>query len=111
EYPYSRFAALAELRVADCLLMQGKHAEAISAYRQFVRGRPSHRQVPFARFKVAEAYYEQMPEDWLLSPPAHERDQGPTRDALQQLRGFIVDYPEDARVPKAQDMVRAALAL
>ena len=40
-YPYTRFAALAELRVADCLFKDGKYAEAIQAYEAFVRYRPS----------------------------------------------------------------------
>src|SRR5262245_31357627 len=34
-YPYTRFAALADLRVADCLYRDGKYAEAIQAYEQF----------------------------------------------------------------------------
>ena len=111
KYPYSRFAALAELRVADCQFIQAKYAEAIQAYRQFVRRRPAHAEVPYAHFRIAESYFEQIPEDWLLAPPAHERDQGPTRDALRQLRRFIVDYPEDPRLPLANDMARQALAL
>jgi len=111
EYPYSRYAALAELRVADCLLIQETYTEAITAYEAFVRARPSHAEVPYARFKVSEAYFLQIPEDWLLGPPAHERDQGPTRQALTKLRRFIVDYPEDARVAAAREMSRQALAL
>jgi outer membrane protein assembly factor BamD len=110
-YPYSRFAALAELRVADCLFMQGKYSEAIQAYRQFGRHRPSHRQVPYARFRLAESYVEQIPEDWFLSPPPHELDQGPTREALSQIRRFLVDFPDDVHVPRARSMARHALSV
>ena len=111
EYPYSRFAALAELRVADCKFKQSQWAEAITAYRQFVRFRPSHDQISYARFRVAQAHFEQIPSEWFLSPPTHERDQGPTNDALRQLRRFILDFPEDDRVEEAQDMVRRCLKL
>lgn len=111
EYPYSRYAALAELRIADCLLDQDKAPEAIAAYRRFVRNRPSHDEVPYARFKIAEAYYKQIPDEWLLSPPSYERDQGPTREALRQLRRFILDFPEDERIEEANEMVRASLEL
>jgi len=31
-YPYTRFAALAELRAADCMYKDGKYTEAIQAY-------------------------------------------------------------------------------
>lgn len=111
EYPYSRYAALAELRIADCLLDQDKAPEAIAAYRRFVRNRPSHDEVPYARFKIAEAYFEQIPDEWLLSPPSYERDQGPTREALRQLRRFILDFPEDERISQANDMVQSSLEL
>jgi len=111
EYPYSRYAALSELRIADCLLDQDKAPEAIAAYRRFVRNRPSHDEVSYARFKIAEAYFKQIPDEWLLSPPSYERDQGPTREALRQLRRFILDFPEDERVEQANDMVRSSLEL
>ncbi len=110
-YSYSRYAALAELRVADCMLIQDKYVEAISAYREFIRTRPSHPEIPYAEYKIAEAYVKQIPDDWLLSPPAHQRDQGPTRRALQQLRHYIMEYPSHDRVPNAKKLARRALAL
>lgn len=109
EYPYSRYAALAELRIGDCELIQNHHTEAIQAYRSFVRNRPAHAQVPYAHFKIAESYYRQIPSDFFLSPPPHERDQSPTRNALRQLRRFLLDYPESEYVDEAREMVRAAL--
>jgi outer membrane protein assembly factor BamD len=111
DFPYSRYAALAELRIADCLLMQDKHAEAIAAYRRFVRNRPSHDEIPYARYKIAQAYYEQIPSEFFLSPPAEQLDQGATREALRQLRRFILDFPDDSRVEDANGMVREALRM
>lgn len=111
EFPYSRYAAISELRIADCQLEGARFREAISTYRKFVRNRPAHNQVPYARFKIADAHYREIPSEWLLSPPAYERDQGPTRDALRQLRRYIVDYPDDENVEAANEMVRSALTL
>lgn len=111
DFPYSRFAALAELRIADCLLRRKKYAKAIRAYRQFVQKRPSHNQIPYARFKVAHAHFEQIPGEWLLSPPAYERDQAPTRQALRELRKFLRDFPDDPRAPEAREMQQRALQL
>lgn len=109
KFAYSRFAALAELRLADCGFISGRYTEAISSYRAFVRNRPSHAEVPYARFKVAEAYYEQIPSDLLFLVPGEEKDQSPTRDALRELRRFILDYSEDPRVNRANKMVKAAM--
>ena len=109
EYPYSRYAALAELRIADCNVIQNNYTEAIRGYRSFVRHRPAHPEVPYARFKIAEAYYRQIPSDFFLSPPPYERDQSPTRNALRQLRRFLLDHPESEHADEAREMVRAAL--
>jgi outer membrane protein assembly factor BamD len=102
---------LAELRVADCMHKDGKYAEAIQAYEAFIRYRPSHTEVSYARFMVALCYYEQIPSDWLLAPPAHEREQRPTHDALRLLRRFIVDFPNDPLVGRAQRMAQDAIKL
>jgi outer membrane protein assembly factor BamD len=110
EYPYSRYAALAELRIADCHLIQNQYTEAIRAYRAFVRARPAHADVPYAQFKIAEAYFRQIPGEFFLSPPPWERDQAPTRSALRELRQFILDNPESEYIDEAREMVRAALA-
>lgn len=111
EFSYSRYAALSELRLADCMLKQSKFPEAVQAYQQFVRQRPSHADVPYARYKVAECYFKQIPEDFFLAPPAEERDQAPTRTALEEIRRFLLDFPDDSRAASARDMARRALAL
>lgn len=110
-YPYSRFAALAELRAADCMFAQDKFAEAIQAYQQFTRFRPSHGEVPYAEFQVAASYHQQIPTSWLLSPPAHERDQHNTHEALRLLRRFILDHPNHPLVARAQKMAVGTVEL
>ena len=110
EYPYSRYSALAELRIADCHVIQNQHTEAVRAYRSFVRHRPAHPDVPYAQFKIAEAYFRQIPSEFFLTPPPHQRDQGSTRSALRQLRRFLLDYPSDERVERAREMLAETLA-
>lgn len=111
EFPYSRFAALSELRIGDCQFKNESYPEAIQTYRQFVRIRPSHKEVPYARFRIAEAYYNQIPGGWFMTPPSHERDQSAARDALIQLRRFVVDYPDDQRVPDAKKLMERCMSL
>ena len=110
EFPYSRFAALSELRIGDCQFKNEAYPEAIQTDRQFVRIRPSHKEIPYARFRIAEAYYNQIPGGWFMTPPTHERDQSAARDALIQLRRFVVDYPNDQRVPDANKLMGECMA-
>ena len=111
EFPYSRFAALAELRIGDCQFKNEAYPEAIQTYRQFVRVRPSHKEIPYARFRIAESYYNQIPGGWFMTPPSSERDQSAARDALIQLRRFVVDYPDDQRVPDANKLMDKCMSL
>lgn len=111
EYPYSRYAALAELRHADCELRQSRYTEAIRAYRSFVRARPTHEEVDTASFSVALAYFRQIPDDFFLSPPPEERDQAATRSALRVVRQFLEDYPDSDHVEEAQRVEHRVLEL
>ena len=110
-YPYTRYAALSELREADCLAIQDKHAEAIEIYQRFARVRASHEDVPYARFKAAESQVEQIPSEWFLSPPAHERDLRAARDALKDLRRFLLDFPDSVHSAEATEMEKKVLIL
>lgn len=111
QFPYSRFAALAELRVADCKFNEGHYIEAIEAYNQFVRYHPSHLEVPYARYMAARAHFEQIPSEWLLSPPTYERDQYYVQQSLRLFRRFILDFPEDPLVPPARRYAYEAIEL
>jgi outer membrane protein assembly factor BamD len=110
-YPYTRFAALAELRAADCLYKDAKYTEAIQAFEQFIRYRPSHVEVPYARFMVALCNYQQIPGEWFLSPATFEREQHFTRESLRLLSRFVVDYPHDPLVGRANRMAHHAIRL
>ena len=109
EFPHSRYAALADLRVGDCQMVSESYAEAVQTFQSFVRYRPSHTLVPYARFRIAEAHFEQIPSDWFLAPPSFERDLGDAKDALRHLRRFVLDHPEDENAPAARRMAQRAL--
>ncbi|MGF1464553.1 MAG: outer membrane protein assembly factor BamD [Sandaracinaceae bacterium] len=111
EYPYSRFAALSELRLADCHLQQNRPIRAIQAYRAFIRARPGHPDIEYAEFKVASAYVKQIPGGFFLAPPPQERDQTATREALSALRSFINDHPDSEYLEEAQEMFQRVIRL
>lgn len=111
EYPYSRYAALAELRRADCELEQAHYTEAIRAYRSFMRQRPTHPDVDDASFAIAKAYFRQIPNEFFLSPPPEERDQASARSALRAVRQFLREFPDSEHVEEARQIERQVLAL
>jgi outer membrane protein assembly factor BamD len=91
-YGYTRYARLAELRIADAKYRQKEYAEAVSAYRDFVHDHPNDPEVPYARYKITKALYQDTEPQFLLAP-LEERDLVNVLDAYDSIREMIGDYP------------------
>lgn len=105
KYSYSKFAKLAELRIADADFEQEKFAEAIRGYRQFVHDhRSDPEEVAYARGRIAEAQYKQISDAFLL-PTADERDQAVILDAFKELKGYVHDYPDGKESERLKELL------
>jgi len=109
-FPYSRYAAQSELRLADCEFADESFAEAAASYRRFMRLHPSHADIDHAAFRRGKSFYELIPSDWFLVPPSHERDMSATRDALRELRGFLRQFSDSDLAEDAEELARDCLA-
>lgn len=92
KYGYSRYARLADLRIADAQYHQEKYPEAIGTYKGFVHDYPNDPEVPYARYKIAKALYEQSSQSLLL-PPLEERDLATIHDAHSTIQALLQDFP------------------
>jgi outer membrane protein assembly factor BamD len=105
KYSYSKYARLAELRIADADLAQEKYADAVREYRQFVHDhRSDPDEVSYARSKIAESEYSQIGESILLAA-SEERDQAVVYDAYKELRGYVHDYPDSKESKHMRDLL------
>ena len=73
KFPYSKYAALADLRSADTQFQRAKFSEAIDGYRNFLKYHPNHAEGPYAMLQIGESYFEQIPDDWFFLPPSAVR--------------------------------------
>lgn len=107
-FPYSRYAVLAELRMADAEFGAGHYLQAIDGYKLFIKFHPTHDKVVdgYAAFRIGEAYLEMLPSDWFILPPSHEKDQSATSDAHRELAKFLKKYPKSPYVPEAREALR-----
>jgi outer membrane protein assembly factor BamD len=92
-FPYTRYARLAELRLADIDFEQEKFSDAITAYREFVQNHKTDTDVEYARYRLTKALFNDI-DDTILLPPAEERDQATTAEAHKELRLFEHDFPK-----------------
>jgi outer membrane protein assembly factor BamD len=106
-FPYSKYAVLAELRLADAEFGAESYIEAIDAYRLFIKFHPTHEMVAngYAQFKIGEGYARQLSGDFWLFPPGAEKDQSSTEDAGNELKSFLDKYPDSPYRDKAKEIL------
>ena len=111
KFPFSKFAVLAELALADTQFDKGSYTEAADGYKQFIRLHPTHEKVAdgYAAFRIGECSYKDMPDDVWILPPSYEKDQAPVGDALRDLDDFLKKYPDSPYVKNAVPLRREAL--
>ncbi len=102
-FPYSKYAVLAEMGMADAEFGAGHYLQAIDGYKLFIKFHPTHDMTinGYASYRIGEAYYKMLPGDWWLLPPSHEKDQSATADAHRQLESFLSKYPKSPFREKA----------
>jgi outer membrane protein assembly factor BamD len=105
-FPYSKYAVLADLRMADAAFGAEAYAEAVDAYKMFIKFHPTHEMVEngYAAFRIAQGYEKMLPDDWFLVPPAYEKDMSSALDAARELASVIRNYPRSQYVPKAKEL-------
>lgn len=84
-YPYSEYAVLAELAIADAYFLDDAYEEALSYYRDFTDLHPQNEKVPYAIYRAALCH-----ERRIESP---NRDQTATRQALEFLDVLLANHP------------------
>ena len=102
QYPYSKYAALGELKLGDAQFLQGKYIEALGAYEDFERLHPDNDAVPYAIYQQGMCYFMRM--------HGIDRDQTPTIQTIQTLARLVEMYPGSkyaamgqARIAEAQN--------
>lgn len=108
KFPFSKYAALADLRVADAKYGQQQFAEAAEAYAQFVQLHPTHEDVDYAEYRIGESYFRDAPGEFALFPPAAEKDLRQVRKASEALHKFETKHPKSKHLPEARKLLAEA---
>ena len=106
-FPYSKYAVLSELRIADAEFGAGHSLQAIDSYKMFIKFHPTHEMVQngYCSFRIGESYVKMLPGDWWLLPPSHEKDQSATYDASRVLAKFSKRFPNSPYRKRAVKML------
>ena len=108
KFPFSKYAALSELRLADAKFDQDRFVEAADAYGQFLKLHPTHEEADYAAFRIGLSHWRDGPSDFVLFPPSHEKDLSQVRDAAKALQDFLKTYPSSKYRPEAESILAQA---
>jgi outer membrane protein assembly factor BamD len=86
-YPFSKYAVLAELKIADSNYHLQQYEEAIYAYEEFERLHPRNEAIPYVLYQIGRCYFDQI--------GTIDRDQTPARKAYETFRRLDKQFPND----------------
>ena len=100
EHPYSPEARRATVMAAYAYYRAGKTPEAIATAERYVSLHPGTKEAPLAHHIIASAYVDDI--------KGPNRDQTPTRKALEQLKILKTRYPDSEYSVNADNRIRIA---
>ena len=86
-YPFSKYAILAELKIADSNYHLKKYEEAIFAYEEFEKLHPRNEAVPYVIYQIGRCYFDQI--------DTIDRDQTPARKAYETFQRLNKQFPDN----------------
>jgi outer membrane protein assembly factor BamD len=100
-YPFSKYAILAELKIADSHFHLDQYAEAVMAYEEFEQLHPRNEATPYVIYQTGRCYYNQI--------DTIDRDQTPAKKALEIFRRLIRRYPQEPYSQQARSHITKCL--
>ncbi|MFC1857869.1 outer membrane protein assembly factor BamD [Thermodesulfobacteriota bacterium] len=100
-YPFSKFAILAELKIADAYYQLEEYEEAIFAYEEFENLHPRNEATPYVVYMTGRCYFNQL--------DAIDRDQTSTEKALGTFFRLIKQFPGSAYENKSREHINTCL--
>lgn len=99
-YPFSKYAALAELKIADAHYHLEEYEEAVFAYEEFENLHPQNEAVPYVIYQVGRCYFDQL--------ESFDRDQTATHKAIEHFQRLLQQYPDSSYTEKAREHLQAS---
>jgi outer membrane protein assembly factor BamD len=100
-YPFSKYASLAELKIADANFNLEEYEDAVFAYEEFENLHPRNEAIAYVIYQIGRSYFNQM--------DTIDRDQSTVRNALAQFSRLVAKFPTDPYSVKARDHIKACI--
>ena len=96
-YPFSKYAILAELKIADSHFKLEEYDEAIVAYEQFERLHPRNDAIPYIVNQIGLCWFNRI--------DTVDRDYTPAQNAMVQFQRLLEQFPDSEEAKAAPDHI------
>ena len=100
-YPFSKYAILAELKIADAHYQREEYEEAIFEYENFERLHPRNEAIPYVIYQIGRCHFDQI--------DTTDRDQTSARKALEAFQRLQKQFPKDQYARRSEEHISIAL--
>lgn len=100
-YPYSTYAPLAQLRIADTYYKESRYLESAEAYNHFIKMYPNDKQIPYAVFMEGKSFLNNQ-KTWLTGSIPYDIDQTGIHNALDEFKYITDNYPSSEYAGEAK---------
>lgn len=104
QHPYSFYATHAELLQADILFKQENYVESAASYILFRDFHPRNKRMPFVVFRIAESFYNQIPDTF-------DRDLSPVVESIKYYKEVLQKYSRSEYVNGAREKIEQGLLM
>ncbi len=111
-YPFSRYARLSLLRIADSYFKQGNYQEAASSYSTYVELYPDSKEYEYALYRIGKSYQKDAPSNlWIFAPPPYERSLQSPKKAINIFKRYLNEFPHGRWSKDAKEGIEKMVAL
>ncbi|MBU2451931.1 MAG: outer membrane protein assembly factor BamD, partial [Proteobacteria bacterium] len=100
-YPFSRYASLAELKIADAHFSLEEYDEAILGYEEFEKMHPKNDAIPYVIYRTGLSWFNQL--------GTVDRDHTPAKNSLIQFNRLMDQFPENEYAKPAKENIKKCL--
>ncbi len=100
-YPFSKYAILAELKIADSHFHLEQYDEAIMAYEEFEKMHPKNDAVPYVIYQTGLCWFNQI--------DTVDRDNTPAKNSMIQFNRLLNQFPSNEYAQKAKPLIKTCL--
>lgn len=102
-YPYSKYAALAELRGGDVYFKKKEYTLAAEEYKNFITNHPSHEELDYAMYRLGLSYYKMK--------SGKDRNHSKQLNAIKWFTLLNKTYPDSPYAEQTQEKIEKSRKL